>query len=600
MQHLEIERAIAALERQRALLDEQVVEASLAALRRQLRDAEAEGSPVPGLKAERRQVTVMFADISGFTAMSEKLDPEEVRSLINACFERLGAVIQRYDGYIDKFIGDEIMALFGAPVAHENDPERALRAALDMISTLAAFNAEHADLLPTPLTLHFGVNTGLVIAGGIGTSRRQDYSVLGDAVNLASRLEDLSEAGDILVGEDTYRLTAPLFDFEPPQPVMVKGKQKPVQVYRLLKARAAPGRVRGIEGLSSPLVGRDAELAQLAELLTRFQRGQGGTVSVIADAGLGKSRLVAELRRLNGSPGPLLWATGRALSFGENLSYLVVRDALRNLLGAGPEAKPAEVARALEAEISQLLPQEAAAVKPYLAHLLELPLDDTAAQRVKYLDGEALHRQILQAVEKYIAAKTRQTPLALIWEDLHWADPFSLELLETLVPLTRQCRLLLLLIYRPMREKRVWAFHDRLADRANGMHTGIELAPLSREESDRLLANLLDVRNLAEQTRQLILDKAEGNPFFLEEVIRSLIDSGLVKYDEAAGTWVARQSIDTIKIPDTLQGVIMARVDRLDPEAKRILQVASVIGRTFHSQVLATVLAQIAGGDTTR
>ena len=312
----DIVQAITTLEAQRAFLDQTVVETSLAALRKQLIELErAETLPL-ALKGERKQVTVMFADISGFTAMSEKLDPEEVRSMINACFERLGAVIDQYGGHIDKFIGDEIMALFGAPVAHENDPERALRAALDMMAALAEFNVEHAARIPKPLALHFGINSGLAIAGGIGTRQRQDYSVMGDTVNLAARLEDLSEAGEILTGEDTYRLTAPLFEFEPMKPVAVKGKEKPVQIYRLLRAKAAPGRVRGIEGLSSPMVGRERELAAAQAVLANFQQGQGGVISIIGEAGLGKSRLIAELWQLCQQNGQTDWAEGRALSSG--------------------------------------------------------------------------------------------------------------------------------------------------------------------------------------------------------------------------------------------------------------------------------------------
>jgi class 3 adenylate cyclase len=322
----EIEQAIIGLEAQRALLGNAVVETSMAALRKQLAELDRSETLPLALKGERKQVTVMFADISGFTAMSEKLDPEEVRSMINACFEGLGAVIDQYGGHIDKFIGDEIMALFGAPAAHENDPERALRAALDMMTALAAFNAEHAARIPKPLALHFGINSGLAIAGGIGTRQRQDYSVMGDTVNLAARLEDLSEAGEILVGEDTYRLTAPLFEFEAIKPVMLKGKEKPVKVYRLLKAKAAPGRLRGIEGLSSPMVGRERELALALETLGNFQKGQGGVITVIGDAGLGKSRLISELSDRCCQNGQADWAEGRALSYGENARYLIVRD----------------------------------------------------------------------------------------------------------------------------------------------------------------------------------------------------------------------------------------------------------------------------------
>jgi class 3 adenylate cyclase len=244
----QLEKAIAHMETQRAILGDAVVDASIAALREKLAALADTEAPVERLAGERRSVSVMFADISGFTALAETMDPEAVRDLMNACFERLVPVVEKYEGVVDKFIGDEVMALFGAPAAHENDPERALRAALEMMEALANFNAEQG----TDLRLHFGINTGLVIAGGIGTHERREYSVMGDAVNLAARLEDASERGEILVGLDTHRLTEPLFEFEALEPIRVKGKAEPVPVYRLLAARVVPGKVRGITGLESP------------------------------------------------------------------------------------------------------------------------------------------------------------------------------------------------------------------------------------------------------------------------------------------------------------------------------------------------------------
>lgn len=586
----EIEQAITTLEAQRTLLDSAVVETSLVALRQQLAElGRAETLPL-ALKGERKQVTVMFADISGFTAMSEKLDPEEVRSMINACFERLGAVIDQYGGHIDKFIGDEIMALFGAPAAHENDPERALRAALDMMAALEVFNDEHAGLIPKRLALHFGINSGLVIAGGIGTRQRQDYSVMGDTVNLAARLEDLSEAGETLVGEDTYRLTAPLFEFEALKPVALKGKEKPVQVYRLLRAKAAPGRVRGIAGLSSPMVGREAEFAQTKALLANFDQGRGGILSVVGDAGLGKSRLIAELNHWRRENYQVDWAEGHAVSYGENASYLVARDVFRHALGLDYEASPAEVATALQTEAERLFAGQAAEIYPFLAHLLEAPLDDEAALRLKYLEGEMLHQRLLQATQNFLTARAKNKPLVLVWEDLHWGDPSSLGMLEALLPVTQQCPLLLVMIYRPVQEGRIWQFHQRLGQRLGEDHCVIELLPLAFEESSQLLDNLLGHSQLPPKIRRLILSKAEGNPFYIEEVIRSLIDSGALVRSDSGLSWQATATIEDISLPDTLQGMIMARIDRLDPETKRTLQVAAVIGRTFPYKVLTRVM----------
>jgi len=585
----EIEQAIRALEKQRNSLGDTVYHVCVAALRRQLSEHNHLDA---ALKGERKQVTVMFADISGFTAMSEKLDPEDVRSMINACFARLGAVIDRYDGHIDKFIGDEIMALFGAPVAHENDPERALRAALDMMMALEQFNMEYAGQLPRPLALHFGLNSGLVITGGIGTGQRQDYSVMGDTVNLAARLEDLSEAGEILVGTETHRRTAPLFDFEALPPVQVKGKAQPVQVYRLLRAKAVHGgQIRGIEGLTSPLVGRTDELAQLSPVLEKFYQNQGGVVAISGEAGLGKSRLVHELRQLSleqPQGRSAHWAEGHALSHGENAGYLMARDMLRHVLGLSLGASPVEVAQSLQSEIDQLLPDNVTENYPYLAYLLDLPLDQDDKERIKYLQGDALQQRLSQAVQNFIRAKTRQAPLVLVWEDLHWADPSSLGLLKDLLPLTQDCPLLVFLVYRPTHKSRTKELQQHF-DTAD--HLALQLGRLTPAEIKEMLANLLGDCPLPDRLHNLIIEKTEGNPFYLEEVVRSLLESEVIAYsEEEPGCLVIRPGLEDIKIPDTLQGVIMARIDRLAPPTKRLLQVASVIGRDFPYRVLTRVV----------
>ena len=441
----QLEQAIAALETQRAILGDVVVDAALSSMRQQLAELElAERKPVPALEGERKLVTIMFADISGFTALAETMDPEAVRDLINACFDHLVPVIEKYEGTVDKFVGDAIVALFGAPVAHENDPERALRTALEMKGELAAFNAScHTDL-----GLHFGINTGLVIAGGIGSEGRQEYSVMGDAVNVASRLEEVSERGAILVGPDTYRLTAPLFEFETLELIQVKGKAEPVAIYRLLTSKVVSGKVRGIVGLESPLVGRQAEFCALQDAVERLRAGVGGIVTIVGEAGIGKSRLVAELRR-GAVTSPLQWLEGRCLSYGTSIAYLLWLDALRSVLGMSVEDPPLVVRDTLRQWVQTLCPDHLDDVYPYLGRLMSLPLEEEDESALQNLEGEALKMGTFRAVETLIECAANDRPLIIVCEDLHWADPTSMELLERLLALTDRAPLLILCIFRP-------------------------------------------------------------------------------------------------------------------------------------------------------
>ena len=588
----QLQQAMAALEAQRAALGDAVVETALAPLRERLTALGQAETPRPALTGERKLVTVMFADISGFTALAETMDPEVVRDLMNACFERLVPIVKKYGGTVDKFIGDEIMALFGAPVAHENDPERALRAALEMMDALAAFGSERG----THLDLHFGINTGLVIAGGLGTCERQEYSVMGDTVNVASRLEDISKQGEILVGPDTYRLTAPLFEFETLAAVRVKGKTEPVPVYRLLAAKVAPGKLRGLAGLESPLVGREAELQALQEAIEQVQAGVGGIVTLVGEAGLGKSRLVAEVRHLpfairDSQPGLRSpdWVEGRCLSYGASVAYLLWLDILREVLGAATDAAPTTVRDALSEQAHQLCPDHFDDVFPYLARLMSLPLEEKDEALVRDVDGEELKTATFRALETLIECMAQQHPLVIACEDLHWADPTSLELLEQLLPLIDRVPLLLICIFRPERKHACWRFREIAAREAHHRHTDLELDPLSTAESKTLVRNLLRVEGLPRELRERILSHAEGNPFYVEEIIRSLIDDGVVARDEVTGCWQATRDVADVAIPDTLHGVLMARIDRLQEESKRVLQLASVIGRLFFYRVLAEI-----------
>jgi class 3 adenylate cyclase/tetratricopeptide (TPR) repeat protein len=580
----QLEQAIAALEAQRDSLGDAVVDAALGPMRLQLAELErTEHKPAPGFEVERKLVTVMFADISGYTALTEKLDPEAVRDLVNACFDHLVPIIEKYDGKVVRFIGDEIMATFGAPVVHENDPERALRTALEMMDELATFNANYN----IDMGIHIGINTGLVIAGGIGSEGQQQYGVTGDAVNLAARLRDASERGEIYVGPDTHRLVAPLFRFERLEPMQVKGKSEPVQVYRLMRVKAQPGRVRGLEmrGIYSPLVGRDTQLATINERIQRLLEGQGGILMIIGEAGAGKSRLMAEARqRANNFTGQ--WLEGRTLSFGQTISYWPFQEILWAFADITDEDSEAGAWDKLEASLNNLFDEDTLQVLPYLASLLSLEVRGEYAERVKFLDGEAMGRQVFIVMRRFVERLARVKPLVLVFEDLHWMDASSAALVEHLLPLVERVPLLICGLSRPKRDspsvRLQTVAHQDYASRYNE----IVLDPLSDVDSVQLVANLLAIDDLPDSLRAMIVDKAEGNPFFLEEIIRSLIDSGAVVRDPVTRRWRATDQARMVTIPDTVQGVIMARIDRLDEEVKAVLQKASVVGRSFIYRVL--------------
>jgi len=528
----------------------------------------------------------MFADISGFTSLAETMDPEQVRDLVNACFEKLVPAVTQHGGMVDKFIGDEIMALFGAPMAHENDAERALRAALKMQEAITVFNASRR----TNLAAHFGINTGLVITGAIGARGRQDYTVMGDAVNLAAHLKKASQRGEILVGPETYRRTSQLFDFQSLGPLRLKGKSEPVLVYRLLGVRSQPRPLGGLEvrGISSPLVGRDEEISTLRRCIGQLVSGRGGLVSIVGEAGLGKSRLVAEVRR-QVSLRELKWLEGRALSFSQTISYWPFLEIIQGDAGITLEDQEKDRWDKLERRVYGLFFDETPEVLPYLATLLGLDVPGELAERVKYLDGETMRSQIFRTARRFFARLAQERPLVLVFEDMHWADHSSVFLLEHLLPLVRGGPLLLCLTGRPDAGTQMARLLEIIPRDYADSYTGINLSPLSPAASTQLLHNLLKMEDLSPRLQERILQKAEGNPFFVEELIRELIDLGALVRDKATGRWQVTAQVERVTIPNTLQGVVMARIDRLEEEVKQVLKLAAVIGRIFFYRVLQGV-----------
>lgn len=541
------------------------------------------------LQGERKQVTVMFADISGFTAMSEQRDAEEVVTLVNACFTELSKCVYRYEGTIDKYIGDAIMAVFGAPRAHEDDPERTIRTALAMRDALEEFNGNPPLPLADPLGLHIGVSTGHVIAGDIGTKLDHSYTVMGDAVNLAARLEDVSDRGQIYVSEGTYRLTSRLFVFKELEPVTVKGKADPVKIYEVLGVREQPGSMRGLTGLRAPLVGRDTEAEGLSMAVSNLQAGHGGIVLVEGEAGIGKSRLVAEIRHnLEDIVPRFRWLEGRGLSYGRSLSYHLLAGVLRDFLELSDEDDETRMWLKLRAVGPELFGERADEVLPYLAMLLGLRLPEAMAEAIPQADPQLLQQWVFVAFGEWVEAVSPEKPLVLAFDDLHWADPSSVALIEYLMALAMHNQFLILCVSRPDREAPFWEVRERaMADYADTI-VHIPLSPLSPEESRSLVDSLLQMEHLPSDLAHVILSRAEGNPLFVEEVLRTLIEEGTLTRDN--GNWQVTRAVDVTEIPDTLQGVLTARIDRLDEAMKRVVQIAAVVGRVFQRYVLDRVV----------
>jgi class 3 adenylate cyclase/tetratricopeptide (TPR) repeat protein/ribosomal protein L40E len=531
------------------------------------------------MEGENRLVTALFADISGFTDLSSRYSPEQVVQVVNDCFKVIVDTVLRYEGSINRFIGDNVLAFFGAPIMHENDPERAILAALEMRDKVGELS----------LQISIGINSGMMYFGPIGTTEHLEISAYGPEINLAKRLEEAAEPGQILVGPGTYRLTKRAFVFSQIPDLHLKGMSDPVTAYEVIRVRERPEKLRGIEGLRSRMIGREREFAELADAAQRWLSGQGGMVSIIGEAGIGKSRLVTELKKylhdtVSQSLCLPLILEGRCISIGQPISYWPFIDMFRTLFELREEDDEREVAEKIREGITKLFPQRWQEILPFVGHLMSIRFGDDLDRRLDHFSAEQIRHQTMMRLRDIFVALAREKPLMLILEDLHWADDLSLDLISLLMDELVTSQMMLICVYRPEREHRCWQLSALAQRKCFEHYTEIRLQKLTQHQSRQLIRNLLAIDNLPESVRAMILRKSEGNPFFIEEVIRSLIDRGLV-YREG-DRWKARDEISEIDVPDTIQSVIMARIDRLEAETKYVLQCASVIGRLFRYRLL--------------
>jgi adenylate cyclase len=545
--------------------------------------APAPTAPALAGEPDRRLVTVLFADLSDFTTLSEQLDPEIMQALQNELFEELTSAVQDFGGFVDKFVGDAVLALFGAPRAHEDDPERALRAALDMLERTARLDARWRGRAGVPLTLHLGVNTGPVVAGGFGAGSAKSYSVTGDTVNTAQRLQSLAGVGEVLVGPTTYRLARHAFGFESKGEVSLKGKSGQHLVHRLIGPLEAPREARGLEalGLSAPLIGRDAELNRMLDCLERAVAGEAHVVRLIGDAGIGKSRLVRELlARVEDDErfGSLVVRRTACSPLGEQ-HFGAIGAILRSAYGIAPKDSAAAMREKLAAGIAELglSPSEGADLMPSLDHVIGLGAVEAGQSQV---EPEQLKRQIHFAVRTLFERRLARTPVLLVVEDLHWADAASLEALRVLADRLDRNRLMIVLTHRP-------AFEAGALATSRTSHVAIRLTPLQTPSSHALIDALFGGSPLPQKLCRRIVERAGGNPLFLEEIVRGLIENGALARE--GSNWRTLTDDRAAEIPLNIQGILLARVDRLPRAARALVQEAAVIGLRFDAALLSTI-----------
>jgi class 3 adenylate cyclase/tetratricopeptide (TPR) repeat protein len=559
-------------------------------------------------EGEHRLAATLFTHVEGLGAAVDALGEGrevEITAFLNRAYLALrqqallfGQPVQKID-LAER--GDKLMTFFGAPQAHEDDAERAARAALGMHHWAGELAQAEPGEAAGLVALRSGITYGYLFAGSVGSPQRREYTVMGDDVNLAARLMAYAGPGEVIVSQKIRRRVEALFELESMGEVQVKGKSRLTPIFRLGGLRAEPRRQRGVEGMLSPLVGREAELHGLLHALEELGGGRGRLVTILGEAGLGKSRLVEEAQRQVSSQArqvrrmKFTWAEGRCLSYTETTSYHPIQAVLRRILGieAGDTAETGAL-KAQNALRGWLGDQDDQLVYPFLAHFLSLPLSEDQAALVQQMEAQALQRRTFVAIRRLLEAQAQESPLVLVLDDLHWVDEASHKLLEYLLPLAAQQPLLMMMMFRPDRSRRCWELYEKIEREYAYCHLGLQLKPLPAEDSQQLLANLLGGGTAeAEFTRQ-VFSQAEGNPLYLEEILRSLVDQQVV-VREGEQQWSVRATGGKVEVPDTLQGVMMSRLDQLEENSRYIAQAGAVLGRTFGRGLLRKLVQGQAG-----
>jgi predicted ATPase/class 3 adenylate cyclase len=541
-------------------------------------------------EGERRFATILFADIAGFTQLSELFDPEQATRIVNRCLEVMTQVVIRNGGRLDKYTGDGLMAVYGAPIAHEDDPERALITAIQLVDVIR--NIHPDDHMPA-LALHVGLACGQVVAAAVGSQYRREYTVIGRPVNLASRLEEATKPNQILVSDELARLTSHLFQFQPIKLSALRGWDDDVSVYELLSHRHSISPLDHINSLRSPLVGREAEISTLGRSLEELLLGKGSLIHLVGEVGMGKSRLLREMHiRVNELQYQVDWLQSSAPEKSENIRYCCIQKMIRTVIGASAEADEVQVTKLLQNHLAAILPEKATDNFPYLAQIIGIRLPDVLLEQLDWLDDDLLRWQIMRVTNEWISALATQKPVVLIFDDFQWVDQDSVEIFESLCQVVENLPVMIVLSYRPEPDEPVWHFRKLILTKLTHYSKEINLKPLSISAIQEIVQNLLGTRKIPDKALELIITRSEGNPLFIEEIVRSMLDNNILIKD-AESNWQLVLDWSEIGIPENIQGILQARVDRLDRETRRILQIAACLGRRFNIDPLSAIAAEL-------
>jgi class 3 adenylate cyclase/tetratricopeptide (TPR) repeat protein len=576
-----LEAAISAIESQRPVLGDEIADVSIAALRHQLEETTPQF-----IEQQRKQITVLFADVSGFTAMASEMDAEEVGNIMNTLWQRIDRVINNYGGYVDKHFGDGVMALWGVQTAREEDPERAIHAALAMQDELVAFRQEvHQDL-----AMRIGLNTGPVLLGQVGES--DEFTAIGDTVNTAERLEKVAPVSTVLITHNTYQHVRGVFDVLPMEPISVRGKPDPLRVYTVSRAKVHSfhSRQRGVEGVETRMIGRAGEMRLLKETFKAVRaKSQLKALTITGAAGLGKSRLLyefenwADLLDLD-----IFFLRGRARQEERQVPFALLRDIFAFRFGIREDDPPQTVREKLEAGFCEAIEplhknvsaEEMEMRAHFLGHLLGFQLGPAPHRSLPLNDPKQIRDRAFIYLLEYIQDAASSDPLLLMIEDLHWADDSSLDILEMVAQRMSGFPLFILAAARPQ-------VFDRRPRWLSGIeHRRLDLRPLSILENRNLVYEILKLaEDVPASVHEMIVENSQGNPFYAEELVKMLIDEGVIIKGEESWSF-SSENLAGFSVPPTLTGIIQARLDSLTPVQKSIVQQASIIGRVFWDSAL--------------